>query len=182
MLQLWESCVALQLMATEPQRPAAPMRRKKQQRSTRGVEMESDVPPQPCLDPLFARLRWAPAAGAAPRSAPGCTPCCGDPPHPGLLRAAPGLVRRALPRPQGALESPVPSPVPAGACAAGPETPRGAGLAHTRYGPTAARAAPRGARHGAADRSGGALVASGSAPSTFSGSFPRWQRCFRCGF
>lgn len=113
-LQVWESSVALQLMETEPRHPAVPMKRKKQQRSTRGVEMESDVPPQPWLDLLFARPRWASAAGAAARSAPGCTPCCGDPPHLGLLRAAPGPGRRAPPRPQGALESPVPSPVPAG--------------------------------------------------------------------
>lgn len=183
-VQLWGSSAALQPMEMEPWCPEMLTRRRKQQRSTRGAETESDAPSHPGLHPLFARPLWAPGAGAAPRGASGCSAVLhgpSDPPAP--LRAPLGLGRRAPPRPQGAPERPVPSPVPAGrACAAGAETPGGAVLAHTRHSPAAARAAPRGIRHSAPGAGGGALVGAGSAPNTSSGSRPPWPRCFRCGF
>lgn len=99
-MQLWGSSAALQPMEMEPWCPEMLTRRRKQQRSTRGAETESDAPSHPGLHPLFARPLWAPGAGAAPRGASGCSAVLhgpSEPPRAAPCPAGPGAPRSSPP-------------------------------------------------------------------------------------
>lgn len=99
-VQLWGSSAALQPMEMEPWCPEMLTRRRKQQRSTRGAETESDAPSHPGLHPLFARPLWAPGAGAAPRGASDCSAVLhgpSEPPRAAPCPAGPGAPRSSPP-------------------------------------------------------------------------------------